>query len=237
MPGPYLYGMPYLQGSLSAYWGKEHSPAAIIIRLLIPVALAFTYFFMTFLILPYHESLILGGLMLVYYIPPAGKESIIPIGIGLGIPWWIMAISLALLDILTGLFMILNFNIALRIPVLGPWISRFLSSGDEFITQHSWISRWSIIGVALFVLLPLQGTGGVGATVVGIITGLSPPKILLAIGCGAMAECLIFALGSELIWRLIKENLFLGLGVAALVASTAVGFYILSRHRHLVLKE
>jgi len=229
--------MPYLQGSLPEYWGKEHSPAAIIIRLLIPVALAFAYFFMTFLILPYHESLILGGLMLVYYIPPAGKESIIPIGIGLGIPWWIMAISLALLDILTSLFMILNFNIALKIPVLGPWISRFLVSGDEFITRHSWISRWSIIGVALFVILPLQGTGGVGATIVGIITGLSPPKILLAVGCGAMVECLIFALGSELIWRLIRDNLYLGLGVVALVVAAGVAFYIFSRHRRLVLKE
>lgn len=229
--------MPYLKGSLPAYWGKEHSPAAMIIRLLIPVALAFAYFFMTFLILPYHESLILGGLMLVYYIPPAGKESIIPIGIGLGIPWWIMAISLALLDILTSLFMILNFSIALKIPVLGPWISRFLSSGDEFITRHSWISRWSIIGVALFVVIPLQGTGGVGATLVGIITGLSPPRILLAIGCGAMVECLIFALGSELIWRLIRDNLSLGLGVAALVVGAGVAFYIFSRHRRLVLKE
>lgn len=219
--------MPYIQGSLSPYWGKEHAPAAIIIRLIIPVALACAYFFSTFLVLPFQRSLMLGGLMLIYYIPPAGKESIIPIGIGLGIPWWIMAVSLALLDVLTSLFMILNFNIALRIPVLGPWISRFLASGDEFMEKHSWISKWSVLGVALFVLLPLQGTGGVGATLVGIITGLSPQKILLAIGCGAMAECLVFALGSEIIWQLIMDNMFLGLGVAALAVSGLILIYIL----------
>lgn len=229
LPNPYWYGMPSIQGSLSTYWGKERSTAAIIIRLIIPVALAFAYFFSTFLVLPFQGSLLLGGLMLIYYVPPAGKESIIPIGIGLGIPWWIMAVSLALLDVLTSLFMILNFNIALRIPVLGPWISRFLASGDEFMEKHSWISKWSVLGVALFVLLPLQGTGGVGATLVGIITGLSPPKILLAIGCGAMAECLVFALGSEILWHLIMDNLFLGLGAAALAISGLVLIYILFR--------
>ncbi|MBP7121030.1 MAG: small multi-drug export protein [Methanolinea sp.] len=221
--------MPFIQGSLATYWGKEHSPVAVIIRLIIPVVLAFVYFFSTFLVLPFQESLILGGLMLIYYVPPAGKESIIPIGIGLGIPWWIMAISLALLDILTSLFMILNFSIALRIPVLGPWISRFLASGDNFMETHPWISKWSVLGVALFVLLPLQGTGGVGATLVGIITGLSPPKILLAIGCGAMAECLVFALGSEIIWQLIMDNLLLGLGTAALAISGLILIYILIR--------
>jgi len=221
--------MPFIQGSLATYWGKEHSPVAVIIRLIIPVVLAFVYFFSTFLVLPFQESLILGGLMLIYYIPPAGKESIIPIGIGLGIPWWIMAISLALLDVLTSLFMILNFSIALRIPVLGPWISRFLASGDNFMETHPWISKWSVLGVALFVLLPLQGTGGVGATLVGIITGLSPPKILLAIGCGAMAECLVFALGSEIIWQLIMDNLLLGLGTAALAISGLILIYILIR--------
>jgi len=203
----------------------------MILRLLLPVALAFSYFFTTFLILPYNESLILGGLMLVYYVPPAGKESIIPLGIGLGIPWWLMAISLALLDVLTSLFMILNFSIALRIPFLGPWISGFLSSGDDFMKRHPWISRWSILGVAAFVLLPLQGTGGVGATLVGIIAGLSPAKILLAIGIGATAECLVFALGSELIWSLIIENLYLGLGVALAVISAGVVLYIVLRRR------
>jgi len=75
--------MPFIQGSLATYWGKEHSPVAVIIRLIIPVVLAFVYFFSTFLVLPFQESLILGGLMLIYYVPPAGKESIIPIGIGL----------------------------------------------------------------------------------------------------------------------------------------------------------
>lgn len=208
-----------------------------ILRLSLPVLLAFAYFFGSFLVLPPEKSLILGGLMMVYYIPPAGKESIIPLGIGLGIPWWMMATSLALLDVITSLFMILNFGLALRIPVLGPWISRFLMTGGTFMQKHPWLSRWSVIGVAFFVFLPLQGTGGVGATIVGMMAGLSPGKILLAIGIGATAECLMFALGSELIWRLILENLYLGLGVAIAVVSFGAVIYLLLRRRFSELHE
>ncbi|MCU0631399.1 MAG: small multi-drug export protein [Methanolinea sp.] len=211
--------------------------AFTVLRFLFPVLLAFTYFFSSFLILPPEKSMILGGLMMIYYIPPAGKESIIPLGIGLGIPWWLMAISLALLDVLTSLFMILNFGIALRIPVLGPWITRFLASGDTFMKHHPWLSRWSVMGVALFVLLPLQGTGGVGATLVGMMTGLSPVKILLAIGIGATIECLVFALGSELIWRLILENLYMGLGIALVVITAGVVLYLMLRRRFSELHE
>jgi len=214
-----------MQWSYLSSMNSRHPVAAIILRLLLPAALAFAYFFSTSLILPFDQTLLLGGLMIVYYIPPAGKESIIPLGIGLGIPWWLMAISLALLDVLTSLFMILNFTVALRIPVLGPWISRVLASGDTYMKNHPWISRWSVLGVAAFVLLPLQGTGGVGATLVGIMAGLSPAKILLAIAIGASAECLVFALGSELIWRLILENLLLGVTVALIVIIVAILIY------------
>jgi len=42
-------------------------------------------FILCFLILSRNRMLILGGLMIAYFIPPSGKELIIPIGIGLRI--------------------------------------------------------------------------------------------------------------------------------------------------------
>jgi len=167
--------------------------------------------------------------MILYYIPPSGKESIIPLGIALGIPWWLIATSLVLLDVLTSLFVILNIRLALRIPVLGPWISRFLGSGEEFMKKRPWVARWSVLGVAFFVFLPFQGTGGVGATLVGMLVGLSPSRILLAVALGASAESLLFALGSEIIWRLILENFALGILVAIAALAIAVIAYLLLR--------
>ncbi|MBP1929189.1 putative membrane protein [Methanolinea mesophila] len=208
---------------------QRYSPVSFLFRLILPGAIAFAFFLLCFLIVPRESAMILGGLMILYYVPPAGKESIIPLGIALGIPWWLMAAALALLDVLTGLFMILNFGIALRFPYLGPWISRFIASGNDFMRDRPWLARWRTLGVAFFVFLPFQGTGGVGATVVGMMVGLSPGMILLAIAIGGSAECLMFALGSELIWNLILTNVYLGVGVACLVILAAIIMLLLFR--------
>jgi uncharacterized membrane protein len=205
-------------------------------RLLIPPLLVVIFFFLCFLILPRDRILILGGLMIAFFIPPSGKESLIPIGIGLGIPWWLMALTLTLLDVITSLFMIMNFAIMLRVPRLGLWIETTTATGKEYMAEHPWIARWRVPGVAFFVMLPLQGTGGVGATVVGLIAGLTPGEILLAVLIGSTIESLAFALGSELIWRLILANLALGL-VAAIAAILAMTLLIILLHRRFSIKK
>lgn len=211
------------------FGGEETSPFSLAARLLLPFSIAFAFFLSSFLLVSAELSWILGGLMILYFVPPAGKESVIPIGIALGIPWWLMVMALSLLDILTGLFMLLNFGIALRIPKLGSWISRFLASGDEFMKKRPWLARWRMLGVAFFVFLPFQGTGGVGATIVGMMVGLSPGEILLAIAIGGTLECIIFALGFELIYQLLLTNLYLGLAVAAVIILIVIFGFLLFR--------
>lgn len=201
------------------------------IRLLIAPVLGVTFFVLCLLILPQDRILVLGGLMVAYFIPPSGKESLIPIGIALGIPWWLMAMTLTLLDLITALFMIMNFALMQRVPRLGPWIATTTATGRRFMDQRPWMARWRMPGVAFFVMLPLQGTGGVGATVVGLMAGLTPGQILLAVGIGAAIESLAFALGSELIWRLILANLALGLTVACAVICGAILLLVLVRRR------
>ncbi|MEM2124073.1 MAG: small multi-drug export protein [Methanolinea sp.] len=223
-----MAALPALPAALRP--GGGGSPLSVAASLLLAPLLAFLYYGLCLLILPLDRALVLGGLMILYYVPPSGKESIIPAGIALGIPWWLMATSLAVLDVLTGLFVIQNIGIALEIPVLGPWIRGFLERGGEFMEKRPWISRWSVPGVAFFVFLPFQGTGGVGATLVGMMAGLSPAEILLAIGLGASAECFLFAAGSEVIWRLVLENAAVGIPVAvAAVAAFAAAYVLLRR--------
>jgi uncharacterized membrane protein len=202
------------------------------VRLILPVFLGSALFFFSFLLIPASHAMILGGLMVAYYIPPSGKESLIPLGIVLGIPWWLMAFTLAYLDVVTSLFMILNLDRAQRLPYLGPWISRSLASGHEFMEQRPWLARWRVPGVAFFVMLPLQGTGGVGATIVGIMAGLSPAEILLAVGIGATVECLVFALGSELIIRLLMTNLVAGIAVVVAIFLIVLISFLVSRYRN-----
>ncbi|HVN66645.1 MAG TPA: small multi-drug export protein [Methanomicrobiales archaeon] len=172
------------------------------VRVLLPVVLAFAWYLGCSLFLSGEAALILGGLLIAYFIPPSGKESIIPLGIVLGLPWQLMAASVVVLDVLTGLFMILNLDVVFRIPYLGPWIARFLAGGRDLLAGRPWLSRWRIPGLALFVMLPFQGTGGTGAPVVGWMMGLRPWEVLLAIAVGSSVEALIFTLGYEAIWSL-----------------------------------
>jgi uncharacterized membrane protein len=201
------------------------------IRLLVPPLLAVIFFILCFLILSKNKILILGGLMVAYFIPPSGKESIIPIGIGLGIPWWLMALTLTLLDVITALFMIMNFALMLRVPRLGPWIEKTTATSREFMAERPWMNRWRIPGLAFFVMLPLQGTGGVGATVVGLMIGLTPGEILLAVGIGAAAESLTFAVGWGLVRELILANLILGFVAAFVIIIGTILLFVLIRRR------
>lgn len=201
------------------------------IRLLVPPVIAITFFILCFLIVPRDRILVLGGLMVAYFIPPSGKESIIPIGIALGLPWWLMALTLTLLDVITALFMIMNFALMLRIPRLGPWIDKTTTTSREFMAERPWMARWRIPGVAFFVMLPLQGTGGVGATVVGLMAGLTPGEILVAIGIGAAVESLAFALGWGLVRELFLANRMLGLAIAILVIIGTILLLVLVRRR------
>ena len=169
--------------------------------------------------------------MIAYFIPPSGKESIIPIGIGLGIPWWLMAMTLTLLDVITALFMIMNFALMLRVPRLGPWIEKTTATSREFMAERPWMNRWRIAGLAFFVMLPLQGTGGVGATVVGMMIGLTPGEILLAVGIGAAVESLTFAIGWGFVRELILANLVLGIVAAFMVIIGTILLIVLIRRR------
>ena len=79
-------------------------------------------------------------------------------------------------------------------------------------------------------MLPLQGTGGIGATVVGVIAGLTPGEILLAVGIGAAMESLAFALGWGLVQEVFLANRILGYVAAFAVIVGTILLYILVRH-------
>jgi len=72
--------------------------------------------------------------MFAYFFPPLGKESIIPIGVSGGeitIPLYnqqiivtsinplIMALTIAFIDIVVALFLVWNYDLAEKIPIIG----------------------------------------------------------------------------------------------------------------------
>ncbi|HII75902.1 MAG TPA: small multi-drug export protein [Methanolinea sp.] len=200
-------------------------------RVLLPIILGILYIAACALFLPQESALLLAGLMLAYVIPPAGKESVIPLGIALGFPWWLIGTSIALLDVLAGLFMALNFELAFNVPLLGGWISRFMDHGQAFLSRRPYLKKFYFSGLVLFVMFPLQGSGGIGGSLAGRLLGMPRGTVLLAITLGAFLGCYLIALGSEFIWELVITRPALGITVAVAVIATILAGYLAYRRR------
>ena len=130
------------------------------IALLIPVLVVIIHIGIMAVTLPQAQFFTMLGLIAAYLLPPAGKETVIPIGIALGIPWWYMALSIVMIDVETGLFMALNFDLAYRIPCLGPLLSNLTKKTEQFILDHHWLAGLWFFAIVLMVMVPVLGSGG-----------------------------------------------------------------------------
>ncbi len=204
------------------------------IKIGLPFLLLALYLLYWFLILPYAMFLLMGGLLLAYFIPPAGKETIIPIGIELGIPWWTIATSVAFVDAITALFVVWNFDLIQKIPGIGSIIRKIVSQGYDFLQKHRWVDRLYVIGLVIFVMIPLQGTGGIGGAIIGNILGMRKGEIVGSVICGAFLGSFLIGISMDslhdqaggMFWLVI---LLLAVFVLATIIVSLVYRFICSR--------
>ena len=210
---------------------RQVPPHFVMAYFLLPFLFIGVYVWILYILVPYDEFLLLGGLMLAYLIPPAGKESVIPLGIALDLPWYLVATSVAMLDIGAALFMAWNFDLAMKIPLLGPWIGRFMHHGEEFVRQRPWLERLYFAGLAIFVMVPLQGSGGIGASIVGRILGMPKAEVVAAVAIGAFIGSFALALGVEFLKDILLANLAAGIAVIIAVAVAILILYLYFRKK------
>ena len=170
-----------------------------VIALLLPVLLVLVHLVVMYATLRYDQFLIVVSLIIAFILSPAGKETVIPIGIAVGIPWWYIASAIAMVDVETGLFMALNFDLAYRIPWLGGILTRFTDKTTLFLNDHRWVAGFSVFGIMLMVMVPLLGSGGIRGSIAGKLLGIASYLVFIAIVAGAFIGCFAIALGSNTI--------------------------------------
>jgi uncharacterized membrane protein len=190
-----------------------------VVAFLIPVCVLALHVAVMAATLPFTFFLIMLGLMVAYVLPPAGKETVIPAGIALGIPWYYMALSIAMIDIETGLFMVLNFDLAYKIPFLGPMLAGVTQKTQQVIEDHRWIARLYFFSVMLFVMVPGLGSAGFRGAIAGKLLSMDTYLVLLAILAGALIGCFIIALGSAAIISCLCSNSLLPADISAIVCN------------------
>ncbi len=192
-----------------------------IFALLFPVAVAVVFVAVLLLTLPQELFFPLVGLIVAYLLPPAGKETVIPVGIALGIPWWYMALAIVAVDLITALFMALNFDLLYRVPWLGPLLSDLTKKTRQFLASHRWLASLWFFAVVLMVMVPVLGSGGVRGSIAGRLLGLSTLLTLFAVVAGSLIGCFGIALGSDIALSWFCANGTLPLEIAGAVCGSA----------------
>jgi len=185
---------------------QEHGLSYRAVTLFIPVLIVIIHIGIMAVTLPQTLFFTMLGLMVTYLLPPAGKETVIPIGIALGIPWWYMALSIVMIDVETGLFMALNFDIAYRIPYLGPLLSELTKKTEKFISDNHWLAGLWFFSIVLMVMVPVLGSGGIRGSIAGKLLGMKTLLVFFAILAGALIGCFSIALGSDAFLNYICVN-------------------------------
>jgi uncharacterized membrane protein len=164
-------------------------------------------------------------LMFAYFFPPLGKESVIPIGVSGGdltipiinehivvypINPLTMALTIAFVDIIVALFLLWNYDLAKKIPLVGNFMIKVEKIGKSSSDKYGWIKPLRFIGIVLFVMVPFQGSGGLVGSIVGRLIGMKPFNTFLAISTGAIVGCILIAYFAEAILSVFIKNFLLG---------------------------
>ena len=207
----------------------EKSDSKLSIRLFkffAPFAIAILGIIILYIVVNRESAGKLFFLMIAYFFPPLGKESLIPIGVSGGditvplinhqlvvtpIHPLVMALTIAFVDIVVALFLLWNYDLAKKIPIIGKFIIKIESIGEKSSSKYNWIKPLRFIGVVLFVMVPFQGSGGLVGSIVGRLIGMKPINTFLAITVGAITGCILIAYFANAILTVFITNFLMGL--------------------------
>lgn len=169
------------------------------------------------------------GYLMLYFFPPMGKESVIPLAICQGgFHPALIAVSIALIDSLVALFLVLNYDLAKAIPLIGNFMNYIETKGTHIVDKHPWIKPIRYIGVILFVMVPFQGSGGMVASILGRLIGMNPWITWSAITIGALIGCSLVSLATIGALILTGNNITLILIVVAIIMIVSLSYTIYS---------
>jgi uncharacterized membrane protein len=165
----------------------------------------------------------------LYLVPPAGKESIVPSGVALGYHPLAMAGTVLLMDFVCALFIAWNFPLAKRIPGLGYYIALVEKTGSKKMEGNTALQAGAWIGIVLFVMVPFQGSGGITASIIGRAVGMKTTHLVSGVAVGALTAGVIIAYIAYTGVSLLKYNLVGGIIIILLGVVVALFVWLLYR--------
>jgi len=182
------------------------------------------YFYSIYIMLAPEQQISYSALTATYFIPPAGKETIIPIGLKAGLPASLWGLSIWVYDILACVVILTNWWI---IELLINHIPAFPFIGirrkkprvyKKKVSLKLWYKNLhkktreieakkygKILPIALwiFMFVPFQGTGAISTTIIGTWLGLRYRKLFLIVAIGSFISTIFMILAYYVFLRIL----------------------------------
>jgi len=161
----------------------------------------------------------------LYFIPPAGKETVIPLGVmHYDLNPFLVGLLIAQIDIVSAVFLQYNMELMMDIPYLGKWMKGFENKNREYFKKKKWMRKLAFMLTILFVAFPSRGSGGIGGVIFGRAIGLDGKRTTLCVVIGTIIGCTGIALLADSIDGLIPSEytIFLILGLAVFLAGWSI---------------
>ncbi len=204
------------------------------LRLAMPVLLALAGLLLALPAVPAARRMAWLGLSVAYLMPPAGLESVVPVGVGLGIPPVLMAYLVTVVDLACAAFITWNFELARRMPLLGRYIALVEAKGARLLDTSTAARAGLWAALLLFIVVPFKGSGGITGAIVGKAVGMRPLPLASALSIGAFAGGMLIAYSAEVARLAVGRDLVTGviwLLLALMAALMALLLYRLARIR------
>ena len=126
-----------------------------------------------------------------------------------------------------------NFDLLLKIPMLGKTLESFIRKTRDFIREQTWLKRIYFTGMVVLVMVPVLGSGGIRGSIIGQLLGMQKTAVFLAIVIGAFVGCFGIALGVLFLQELFLRSILLGTTtVAGLIIIAIIGWLYWKRYNN-----
>jgi len=122
---------------------------------------------------------------------------------------WHLAVIFVFINGVSTFFYTYNLDLLQRLPKIGPYMRLSRRNAVETLKHRPWIRRWAVVGVSLFVVTPLPGSGALGGALMGRITGLTKRVTVTAVTvAGVVIGCAYAFLAREIEQALDRLDMF-----------------------------
>jgi uncharacterized membrane protein len=107
---------------------------------------------------------------------------------------WHLAYIVMYVNAASTFFYTYNLDLLQRVPKIGPYMRKARTNSVAMLQHRPWIRRWAVVGIGLFVVTPLPGSGALGGALMGRIVGVSKKATFVSVSLAGVIVASAYAM-------------------------------------------